>query len=302
MIPIVTIGVCVRNSAATLRAAIESIVSQDFPHELMEIIFVDDGSEDATLAVIKDSVSRIDVHAKVFSAEWRGLSPTRNTVIDNATGKYIIWVDGDMTLPKDHVRKQVEFMERNPKVGIAKARLSMMPMRRIVVALEALPHMVHDMQFGKVKSKFPGTGGSIYRVEAIRQVGGFDDGLKGAGEDQDAAYRVGVAGWLLDQSPAFFCEERSGTWKTLWDRYFWYGRGSYYLYRKNRKIFSIYRMNPIAGFMAGALYVPASYKLIGRMCVFMLPIHFTFKLTAWCLGFLKAYIVRDISSLCKKLH
>ncbi|MEM5867131.1 MAG: glycosyltransferase [Candidatus Aenigmatarchaeota archaeon] len=42
-----------------------------------------------------------------------------NVVVKNASGKYIIWVDCDMILPKDHVQKQVEFMEQNPKVGIA---------------------------------------------------------------------------------------------------------------------------------------------------------------------------------------
>jgi glycosyltransferase involved in cell wall biosynthesis len=40
--PKVSIGVCVRNSVATLREAIESIICQDYPHEFMEVIFVDE--------------------------------------------------------------------------------------------------------------------------------------------------------------------------------------------------------------------------------------------------------------------
>ena len=31
--------------------------------------------------------------------------------MDNAKGKYIIWVDGDMILSRDFVKKLLEFME-----------------------------------------------------------------------------------------------------------------------------------------------------------------------------------------------
>jgi len=124
---VVTIGVCVRNSASTIREAIESIISQDFPHELIEIIFVDDESEDNTLSVIQEYVSRINILAKVFKSSWKGLGHARQIVVGNAEGEYIVWVDGDIVLSKDFIRKQVEFMEQYPKVGIAKGKQSLEP-------------------------------------------------------------------------------------------------------------------------------------------------------------------------------
>lgn len=281
----VTIGVCVRNSAATLPEAIESIISQDFPHELIEVIFVDDGSEDNTLSIIQEYVSRMDIAAKVFHTSWQGLGPVRNLVVEDAEGKYIVWVDGDMILPKDHVRKQVEFMEQNPKVGIAKAKYWMPPTENIVAALENIPFVVYDSKNGSLIHKLPGTGGSIYRVDAIRKVGGFDSRLNGVGEDQDAAYRVKVAGWLIERSSAVFYERRAKTWKDLWRKYFWYGYGNYELYRKNRNIFALYKMVPVAGFVAGALYTLDAYRLTRRKSVFLLPFHYAFKMIAWCFGF-----------------
>jgi cellulose synthase/poly-beta-1,6-N-acetylglucosamine synthase-like glycosyltransferase len=50
----VTIGVCVRNGEDNIRDAVESVISQDFPHEFMEVIFVDDGSTDKTLSTIEN--------------------------------------------------------------------------------------------------------------------------------------------------------------------------------------------------------------------------------------------------------
>lgn len=287
MKPKVTIGVCVRNCENSVKEAIDSIINQDFPYELMEVIFMDDGSTDNTLSIIKDSVPKMNMQVKVLHDEWKGLGTARNVVVNNAEGEHIVWVDGDMILPKSHVRKQVEFMEQNPKVGIAKAKYGMPPRENIIAALENIPFVVYDSKNGSLNSKLPGTGGSIYRVDAIKQVGGFDNCLKGVGEDQDAAFRVKVAGWLIERSSAVFYERRVQGWKGLWHKYFWYGYGNYELYRKNRNIFSLCKMVPIAGFVAGALCTPYAYRLTRRKSVFLLPFHFAFKMTAWCFGFAK---------------
>jgi len=290
--PKVTIGICVRNGASTISEAIESIIAQDYPHELMEVIFVDDGSEDETLSVINSYVQKMDMKVKVFHHEWKGLGASRNVVVNNAEGKYIIWVDGDMILPPNHVRVQVEFMEQNSKVGVAKAKYGIMAGGSMVEVLENAPFVILDSINGSLDSKLPGTGGAIYRVEAIRQAGGFDEKLKGTGEDQDAAFRIKNLGWLIKRSPAIFYERRSRTWRMIWKKWIWYGFGDYDLYCKNRSIFSLFKMNPLAGFVNGLLQVAPAYKLIRKKFVFLLPFHMSLEMTAWCLGFIKKQINR----------
>lgn len=51
MKPKVTVGICVRNCENYIKDAINSILDQDFPHEFMELIFADDGSEDNTFSI-----------------------------------------------------------------------------------------------------------------------------------------------------------------------------------------------------------------------------------------------------------
>jgi len=286
--PKVTIGCCVRNGSATLNKCIESILSQDYPHNLIEIIFVDDGSIDDTFNIIKNYLPKIDMHVKVFRQKWRGLGPSRNLVVENASGDYILWVDADMILPKDHVRRQVEFMEGNPNVGIAKARYGFLADDNLVAMLENVPCLVDDL---KGRLKFPGTGGSIYRVKALRHICGFDNHLVGVGEDQDAAFRVKTAGWLIKKSNAIFFELREQNWGELWKKYLWYGYGNYFLYKKNKLIFKLYKMIPPAGLIAGILYSFEGYRLVKRkMVLFLLPFHYFFKMTAWCLGFFYAFL------------
>jgi len=289
----VTIGVCVKNAEATIKDAIESILIQDFPHELMEVIFVDDGSEDKTLSIIKSYFPQMDMQVKVFHQEWKGLGAARNVVVDNASGDYIVWVDGDMILPKDHVRKQVEFMEQNLTVGVAKARYGIYPQNDLVSALEDIGYLAVDFKYGGevTDSRALGTGGSIYRVEAIRQVGGFDNNISGVGEDLDAEYRIRNAGWTLYRAtPALFYERRRKTWEDLWKEGFWHGYGGHYVLCKDKGMFALYKMNPLAGFLAGAWYSNIAYKVTRRKIVFLLPLQYTFKRTAWFFGFIKGQI------------
>jgi len=288
--PKVTIGMCVRNCEYFVSKAINSVLNQDFPHELMEVIIVDDGSEDKTLNIVLDLASKMDMRVKVFHDEWKGVGAVRNVVVNNAEGDYIIWLDADMILPKDHVRKQVEFMEKNSKVGIAKARHKVLPQENLIAFFEHIPYVIYDAAPEVLSSKLPGTGGAIYRVSAIRQVNGFDDNLRYAGEDQDAAYRVKEAHWLITQSPTFFYETRVETWDKLWRKYIRYGYGNHDLYMKNREIFSLYRINPLASFVAGILYAFNAYKLTKRKSLILLPFHFFFKMSAWWIGFTKARI------------
>ncbi|MCD6241872.1 glycosyltransferase [Candidatus Bathyarchaeota archaeon] len=289
-LPLVTVGVCVRNCATTVGGAIKSIIAQDYPHECMEVLIVDGCSTDGTLSIIKKHIKGTDMKVRVFR-EDKGLGYARQIVVDNAHGKYIVWVDGDMILPKDFVRKQVEFMEKNPKVGIGRAMYGIWPELGPIAYLENIPFVVESFRSRKaVPLGICGTEGAIYRLDAIRQVGGFDINIKGAGEDTELAQRVLASGWAAQVTPAFFYELCKESWKGLWDQYAWWGRGGHYLFHKNRDVSMLLKMSPLGGLMAGILRFPLAYKLTRRKLLFLLPFHYTFKRLAFCYGFTKAHL------------
>jgi glycosyltransferase involved in cell wall biosynthesis len=293
--PKVTIGVCVRNCAPTIREAIDSIIAQDFPHKLMEVIFVDDGSEDETLSIIKEYVLKMEIPTKVFHTSWKGLGYARNIVVANATGEYILWVDGDMLLSRDFVRKLVEFTDQHPRVGIAKGKQALEPGGNSLATLEtysrAIGRMV-DYDSEKARLKALGTGGSIYRVEVIRQVGGFDTNLRGYCEDWDLELRIRKAGWSLRTvETKFFDYERHGlTWKSLWSRYWLRGYYTHYFIHKNKGTIKHYRMFPPAAFLLGLLHAHKLFKMTHLKMVFLLPLQYLFKMTAWYFGFIKGHL------------
>ena len=297
---VATVGVCVKDSEEMIERALKSILNQDFPHQLMEVVIVDDGSKDKTLSKVTRSVSGSDIPVRVFSGDWIGLGRARNFIVKESRGIYILWVDGDMILDQSFVRKQVEFMQNTPDVGVAKATSSVSSSQNVLGFLEDSSYFAFCFRNKGPHAKIVGTGGSICRSEVIRAVGGFDDLLIGVGEDIDLEYRIKKAGWsLYMQSPGVYSEKRRTTWASLWKEYFWHGLGGSRLYRKNREILSLYKLTPIAGFLAGVIYSMIAYKHVHRKMVFLLPVQFAFKRLAWCLGFIRGQFMGGSTLFCQ---
>lgn len=286
----VTLGICVKNAEAIISDAITSVLRQDYPHENMELIIVDGYSKDNTLNTLKDALRNTDIETKIFQ-EKEGLGHARQVVVDNALGEYIIWVDADLILSNNFITNQVEFMNKNSNAGIAKGKYGTRrtgSRENLVETLENTEFLLYTMFDGETTSKALGTSGCIYRVKAIRQVGGFDQNFKGAAEDQDAEYRVRAAGWSLHITQAVFYEKRRQTWRSLWNEYFWHGYGDSYLFKKSRDTINIYKFLPPVAIVLELLRVPAAYKLTKRKATLLLPFHYIFKRIAWYLGFMKS--------------
>jgi glycosyltransferase involved in cell wall biosynthesis len=293
--PVVTVGICVRNGELTIRDAIESISNQDFPHQLMELILVDDGSEDRTLPIINELAARIDIPAKVFHTSWKGVGHARNIVVQNAMGTYVLWVDGDMTLSRNYVRKEVEYMQEHPNVGIAKGKNSLQPTGKLLSTLEtysrAAGKMV-DYTSDKTHSMALGTGGSIYRTNILRQVGGFDESLRGYGEDLDIEIRIRALKCIVSTNDAIFLDyERLGlTWKSLWSRYWRRGYYSHYFFHKRKALIASYKMIPPAALLLSLIHARKLFRVTHDRTVFFLPLMYEFKTIAWDVGYMRSHL------------
>jgi glycosyltransferase involved in cell wall biosynthesis len=63
------------------------VAKQDFPHESVELIIVDDGSRDRTLPVVRKTTSTMDIQAIILSYPWKGLAFSRQVVVDNSAAR-----------------------------------------------------------------------------------------------------------------------------------------------------------------------------------------------------------------------
>ena len=114
MEPIISVVMPVYNGDKYLQEAIESILNQtegDF-----EFIIINDGSTDDSPALI-DKYRELDSRIKVITQENKGLISSLNTGIDEAKGKYIARMDADDVSLPERFRTQLEYMEKNSKIG-----------------------------------------------------------------------------------------------------------------------------------------------------------------------------------------
>jgi glycosyltransferase involved in cell wall biosynthesis len=100
-LPLVTLGVPVRNGAGMLAAALDSIVAQDYPN--LEVVVSDNASTDATPEILRDYRSR-HPHIRVIRHE-RPLTAIDNFmfVMREAKGEFFAWCAHDDTRSADFV-------------------------------------------------------------------------------------------------------------------------------------------------------------------------------------------------------
>lgn len=117
------------NQAEYLPDAIDSVLAQSFS---CEIIVVDDGSTDNSLAIAKSYESK---GVRVISQVNKGLSSARNTGIMNATGDWIFPLDADDMMKENcletiqkHIKDDVDIISPSFKCfGLANVEVIIHP-------------------------------------------------------------------------------------------------------------------------------------------------------------------------------
>jgi glucosyl-dolichyl phosphate glucuronosyltransferase len=109
----VTVGLCVKNGGDLVKTAIDSLCRQTFPAKNTELLVVDGNSHDGTVQIIQNNI-KANFGKVGFLQEGSGLGIARQMVVQQASGKYIIWLDADMTLAPDYLTNQVAYMCSKP--------------------------------------------------------------------------------------------------------------------------------------------------------------------------------------------
>ncbi|MBC7367682.1 MAG: glycosyltransferase [Undibacterium sp.] len=102
MPPLVSILIPCYNAAPWLAATLDSAFAQTWPHK--EIILVDDGSRDDSLAIARRYESR---GLKIISRPNSGAAVARNVALAASTGAWLQFLDADDLLAPDKIAQQL---------------------------------------------------------------------------------------------------------------------------------------------------------------------------------------------------
>lgn len=104
--PLFSVVIPAYNAARTLEATVRSAANQTVRD--LEIVIVDDGSRDDTLAVAR---AIAEPRVRVLTQPNGGAAAARNTGIEAATGKYVALLDADDLWVPAKLERQLEVLE-----------------------------------------------------------------------------------------------------------------------------------------------------------------------------------------------
>ena len=111
MTPAVSVIIPVRNGREFIHEALASVCSQSFSD--LEIIVIDDGSDDFDYQTLTQFDARIRVHRLAGS----GVSTARNTGMQLACGQFFAFLDADDVWFPGKLAAQIRYFEQHPEVG-----------------------------------------------------------------------------------------------------------------------------------------------------------------------------------------
>lgn len=112
----ISIIIPVYNAERFLDRCLGSVLGQTY--EDIEVIAVNDGSKDGSLAVLKAYAER-DGRIHIVDQENAGVATARNVGLSNATGEYILFVDADDWIEQDMAASLLSLLEGTPEADIA---------------------------------------------------------------------------------------------------------------------------------------------------------------------------------------
>ena len=108
----VSIVVCTFNRAENIVQSIKSLLNQDYPKDLYEIIVVDDGSSDNTRELVSKYPIKFIRHQKNL-----GISASRNSGLKASKGDIYVCFDDDCVADKDWLRNIVRVFEERGNIN-----------------------------------------------------------------------------------------------------------------------------------------------------------------------------------------
>lgn len=198
---LVSVVIPAYNSSPTIDATLRSVRAQT--HRNLEIVVVDDGSADDTVAVVERHCAE-DSRVRVVVIPNGGLPNARNTGIRATTGRFIAPVDADDLWHPTKIERQLAvFAANGPEMGFVYTPCRMIDMQDRVIASGPVGDFDGWVYLPSLVVNFVGNGSALlFRREAAEQVQGYDAAMIKGSEDRLFQMLVSRR-WSVGMVPAY---------------------------------------------------------------------------------------------------
>ncbi len=231
--PLVTVIVPAYNEEKAIGKTVEALLRLSYANK--EIIVVDDGSTDGTLAVARSHAKddRVKVVAKPNGGKWDAL----NTGIEIARGEFIVCIDADTLLDQNAIQHLVGHF-KDPDVAAVAGNVKVGNRRGVVTKLQALEYIVginlhrRSEAHSQNVTVVPGPIGA-FRTSVLTEIGLFEGDT--FAEDADITFRILKAGYktAFEARALGYTEAPKSMTSLAKQRYRWY-RGKLQVLSKHK--------------------------------------------------------------------
>lgn len=178
---VLTVGIPAYNAGRSLERAILSILRQTW-RGTMEILVVDDGSSDDTVAIATRLFQQYGAVRVVRHERNLGRPAARNTILKESRGEYLTWMDADDEWYPDKLSVQFDALLSDSDGHAGKPVICMCAYDWKWDHSTKLSHRVPDLSGDQLKGLLSGRFGAylwtmLARTESFRSVGSFDENL-----------------------------------------------------------------------------------------------------------------------------
>ncbi len=296
-----------KNSGRTLEKCLGAVAKLKGEFE-PEVIVVDAGSTDNTLKIVEKY--REELSIKVLYDGGRGLGYARDVGWRASSAEYIIMLDSDVIVNRNFLRRAVELLQRDEKLGAISAKLK--PISLDKGWLGKFQEKNLAIHLHHLDPPYPAevvalhTACTVFKRKVLEKVGGFDAYFNLAKEDSDVSYRIRKAGYKLSYLNYYAIHlERVRILKLN----FRYGRSYVMISRKHPDMEKLWRLKNIVLTMSMffpilqllvLLYYLTRYIKISRLSLserFILPFIELTRQSVRTVGMLYQLIVEKMSGL-----
>jgi GT2 family glycosyltransferase len=255
--PRVSVVVCAYDAERTMDACLASLRTLNYPD--YEVIVVNDGSTDGTLAVSERQKALYEADPEgprmvIIDQPNKGLSVARNVGAAAATGEIVAYTDSDCVPDPDWLAFLVYKFVRSGFVAVGGPNFPPPEPDLVPAAVAASPGgPTHVLLNDEVAEHIPGCN-MAFTKKALEEIHGFEPVFAAAGDDVDLCWRLQNRGYAVGFSPAATVwHYRRNTVKGYLRQQMGYGKAEALLYFKHPYRFNMLGQSRWLGRIYGEL-------------------------------------------------
>jgi cellulose synthase/poly-beta-1,6-N-acetylglucosamine synthase-like glycosyltransferase len=198
--PSVSVHLPVYNEKRVISRLLDSVLAFDYPRNKLEIIVVDDSTDDTTQLVQSYEKKHPRLVTVIHRDERDGFKAgALQVALDRSKGEFFVLFDADHMPASDFLQRMVPYLCSDSRIAFAQARQSYLHdvnswvARALGLGTDAYAFVDQEARFSAdLLTHFGGSGG-IFRRSAVIDVGGWSS--QTLAEDLDLSIRLRLHGW-----------------------------------------------------------------------------------------------------------